>query len=612
MAELLHATPLKLSRNQPVAKVPSKPVGEWTYGDAEQAVRSRLPHDFHRMRDYAVHHDQLRGGAEWIGPGDAYTDDRIQKQFTTDDFTGDAIRNIGDAFEEPQLGFAGINTPPGVSLDDSLIQERDKLISLISDWWDKRTLHAHSLTCVKTSAWAGHAGIRIRVPQRFTVPAANKQVEFRATTDFSTALSYIFIETPDPDKAAIVVHPETFDKISIVLVETTNANGTCLKSAEICYLEPDRITPDEETATTVRYVNSDGSVATSVKLNLGGRLLYAEMNTETLLTPPVLETQQQANFFASIVTRIGESGAFRDVYVSNAKPFGSRYLWDGESSLPPDAVLERDVEMREWVVVPQVRTLGSSHQTELVGLERSSEQTNATVGYETPQVFIAEPVDPMPYVNAGEAIRRRGLRMCAQGHLAQTSVAEASGFAYEQSRARFEKDLNGRGQAEEGMLRDGISAVIALGEHIIRQPGLYTKKFRTTIDQRINAGPRSPDAIRLDMEAYTAGLLSEDTAMARIGVEDTDAEKQRLFKSPQRILKMLTDATTLVQAFTAKAVIRLLGVLKVEKAVVTALTEQAGDKPPPPPIIAPANGPPPNNRPGTPPGVPGNPPPPNT
>jgi hypothetical protein len=556
------------------------PFTDWKYEDCTAALTAKLPADYWRKRDYAVLKDHFRGGKEWVGPGDAEKNEHIAKQFVPDDFISDALRNIGNAFEEPQMGGAPIKpVEANKPLPENVQSRITEAMLLFTVWWDKQKIHAKTLRCLRTSAYAGYATLRPWVPSRFLVKGEDGAISFKPTTDFATALSYIHIAVPEPHEAGIVTHPATQDLCAIFLdEEVVPGTETKIKRAEMVYLDPDRDT--DEDATTILRVVYENSAKTDIvtELNLGGRLFFAEMEAESLLTEPVLRTQQQLNFYCTILNRLAETGAFKQRYIKNAKPHGKKREYTEGEMLADGEFLERDDEHRLWAVTPEPRTLGAATTTELVGLP-NYDDAGSQKGNQVPDVFVEDPTDPTPYVNATEAIRKRGLRQCSQGHLAHTSTAELSGIAYEQFRATHEKDLNNRRIGEEGMLRDLLMAVLALAEYITGKEGYFTKVLRVTIDQRVNAGPRSPDSTRLDMEAFEAGLLSEETTMARIQVEDIEAEVTRLRASSKGVMALMEHIGQVAATFSPEAALRLMKAFKVPQEVIDALTPQAGDTP---------------------------------
>lgn len=566
------------------------PFGRWKYEDAVREAKARLPSDYNIKKSYGFDRDHYRKGEEWVGPGDPKANDKISKQFAPEDAVGEALFNVSNAFSEPQVGSAPlVRIPEGQAIPPELQAQMQEAVSLLTEWWDKRRLQELIQDRQRTTAWSGFSGLRLWVPWRFLRATPDGSIIFRETDDIAEALSYIHIMAPLPDVGCIVTDPGTQDQCAIFFDEEVEYDSqgtkTTYKRAEMVFLDPNRET-DEDAATIVRIVYADETRRPTLeaRLDLGGRLMFTEMVARSLLTDPVIRTQRQLNLLTTIITRLAETAAFRERYTKNARPQGLRVLYEEGDSLPNGAFLERDDEGRQWMVVPQERTLGANTTTELVGLPQYDPTTGDQRGNQMPDVVIVDPVDPKPYLEAADATRRRILRMCSQGHLGGISNAEASGIAYEQARSVFEKDLNSRRVAEEGMLRELLTAVLALAEVIAGQPGFYTNKIRITVDQHVNAGPRSPDLVRLDLEAYEAGVLSHETTMSRMGgVEDLDAETLRVRRSTAHIMEVIEKAVATTTAFTPESVIEVLKKLGLPEDIVNLLEAKEAPEPEPTP-----------------------------
>jgi len=577
----------------PPKRFATAPFNDWKYEDVVREVdNSYVKADFQIRQDYAQDHDHFRTGKEWVGPGEATTNSKIDQQFAPEDAIGEVISNVGNAFGEPQLGMALLKEPPAQGEISAELKARmAEGLSLLSQWWDDRKLQEKIIGLQRTAAWAGKAGLRLWIPGRFLRVNDGNSVTIKNTSDFAEALSYIHVATPLMDVATIIVDPATQDRCAVFMdseVEwDSQGNKNESKRAEIIYLDPERDS-DRDTDTILRIVYSgEEKQPLKATLKLQGNLLFSEMAVESLLTDPVIRTQRQLNLLTTLVTRIAETAAFRERYTMNAKPQGSRIPYDDGDTIPDGSLLERDEEGRQWLVTPEARTLGASVTTELVGLAKYDNNGDAK-GVETPQVMVVDPVDPAPYIEAASKTRGRILRMCGQGHLAGDSNAEASGIAYEQARAVFEKDLNRRRIPEEGMLRELLTAVLAMAELITNKPGYFTSQFRVTVDQHFNAGPRSPDLVRLDLESYDASGMAIETLMTRLGVEDIDAEMERIHKSAEFILDVLDKTSKL--SLTEESLSTLLQKLGVPQEIIDSLEKE----PPPEPVVPTGGETPPN------------------
>jgi hypothetical protein len=556
------------------------PFQQWEYGDAEKALHSLLTKGYQTRWKYAIDFDHFQGGKEWVGPGMPEDSPKIAEQFAPDDVVGEVLSNVANAFAEPQLGAMGIEElDKNADIPVEVQNKINELLAALTVWWDKQRLHELVQNRQFTTAWAGRGGLRLWIPWRFLQRSDDGEIEIRATANFAEALSFIHVSAPQPHVGGVYTDPLTQEKVAIYLDEEKDGDAT-VKRAELIYLDPNR-ERDEEAETIIRVIYSDPNKGEKItRINLNGRLLFAEMRGRALLTDPVLRTQRQLNLVTSLLNRMVETAAFRERYIQNAEPQGMRYPYEDGAEIPAGAFLKRDEEGRAWVIVPQPRTLGANTTTELVGLPTMDERGENQRTYVHPGVHIEEPVDPGPYLKAANEVRARILRMCGQGHLGGSSNAEVSGIAYEQARAVFEKDLDKRRVSEEGMLRDLLSVLIIMAEEISGKRGYFSKVLRVTVDQFVNAGPRSPDLVRLDMEGYENGILSEDTVMTRFGVEDIEAEKARIHRNREHVLAILEQATRVKDIVDIKKVLRHLG---LPNQIVNAVLDEPEPLPPPPP-----------------------------
>lgn len=565
----------------PVQRLSVAPFDNWTYGDCDTAVRDSLPKNFTRLKSFVVDKDHFRGGKEWVGPGDGATNDSIKKQFVADDFVNTALKNIHDAFGEAQVNFVAKQQPKkNAEVPEEVQALIDEASALVSDWWDKRHLQELIRTTIHDAAWSSQAGLRMWIPERY-LQLVGAQVQVRRAQDFAEAASFIHVMVPKPQAATVVTHVRTQDLCSIFLDVMKQDDGTEVQRAEMMFLDPERTT-DRGAEMIIRIVYGDDRRSVRGKIKLNGYQMFGLMSFPSILTDPVMDTQSQCNFYRTIITHMGVTSAFRERYLGNVMAQGRRTEYNDGDVIPDGSFIERDPEtVKLWVVTPQQRTLGSNTTNELVGLPKmdNAEGRNVT-GHETPIIYIADPVDPRPYVETAESIRKSGLRMCSQGHLAQTSTAEASGFAYEQSRATFAKDLNARKVPLEGLLRDTLMGFLGLVETITGQPGHFTDFIRPEVNQYVDPGPRSPDSIRIDLESNEAGLLSDETTMSRNGVEDLNGEMGRLRKSASWVFNLLKNAAEAPKTVQAKGLKAIFGYLGLPSAIADSFEDPA------PPVVS--------------------------
>lgn len=559
-----------------------QPFPTWTYEDAQSAIRALIPKDYEERRDYAADL-HWRDGKGWIGPkaptGAPTAVEMtagIRRQFASYDGCGEVLDAIRDAFStEAQVGFDTIeNRAPDTQIPSDVQRIGDEALGILTRLWDRVQLHEALKPAIRSAAWSERAGLRWWIPPGRAVkrPDAdgNEGAELPTAPSFDDASEWLALSRPTPETAAVVIDEPTQERAAVFLDAIKDGQRE-IHRAVIAYRE------GEETVWRTVYEN-EARIAEERRLPTGGVLPIAEMRGENLLTPSVIATQQQLDYAESVVTRTVETAGFRERYIGNAEPTGVWVpLQPGEVPTGPT----RAHEGHTYQLRPAPRTLGASVTTELVGLLTESEDGKMTRA--TPAVESFDPTDPEFAIKVGKHARAKILRMCRQGHRAGDSTGEASGFAYQQDRAAFEKDLQNRKGAAEGMLRDLLTAALGIIEGLAGQPGYFTGRIRITVDMHVDAGPRSPDERNQDRMDVEAGLLSRETAMARNRVEDVVGEINRIESETRNRLSTLKEAAEvfalIAQNSSEDAAVRALIAAGVDPKLANALRPVDTDGP---------------------------------
>lgn len=497
---------------------------EMTYDDAVEAVARQLPDDYHTRRLYAENEDHWDGGKGYIGPKASRPEDnaRVRELFAAYDACGEVVTSVQDAFG----GEAQIDVLP---LEGEVVDEADRqeVIELLTRLWDRVRMHEYFKRCVKVSAYAERAPLRWWIPPGRAV-SGQEGAELPRAESVWQAAEWLALSAPDPATCAVVTDHLTQRQAAIFLDDYEDT-----KRAEIVYV-------DDEGNTVWRVLDSSGGKEENMMLELAGNLPTAEMNATNLITPAVIQTQRQLDYIESLISRIIETAGFRERYILNAEPEGNwRPLDDGEE---PTGIT-RDVDGITYQLEPSERVLGASVTTEIIGILNDVEEDR--VARSTPNVLSFDPTDPQYAISAAEHARQKILRMCKQAHRAGTGRSELSGFAYQQARAAFEKDLQNRKGSAEAMLRASLTAALAMIEALCGTPGLYTERYRITVDLHVDAGPRSPEERQQDRYDVEQSLMSPETSMSRAGVEDVKAEMDRIARRPEAQQALLRDILAL-------------------------------------------------------------------
>jgi hypothetical protein len=506
-------------------------------------------------RAFVEQNDHWQNGIYWPSAGTvspamkAKILQAVSPQFTPVDAIGEVLDNVANGLLEQE---ALVTFAPIAPVDPAKTAESEKqaaeiatMVELLSGWWDRVSFWEACRDATRRSRWSTRGALRAWItPARLTDVGQGKKAIPRDLA-FVDALAAIQIMSPDPSCGMVYIDRSTQQRAALFTF-TNGPKDAEKKSAEIWYIEGDK--------TIVRIVEDGSDQAQTFEVEMGQRLPMTQMIAKLLIKDSVRRQQNRLNFFETILVRLGETAGFRERYTTNAMPSGA-WLDTAPTDGPP--LETRTVDGKTWYLHAVPRQLGAAITTDLRGVTVDDPSTGKQ-SIATPGVTVIEPTDPDFAIRSADHARETILRECKQGHLANQSQAQTSGNAYVQARAVHEKDLNSTKGPLEGMIRDMLESVIALAEFMTKggsalgEGGSFLKRYRCVVNLHVDAGPVSPDEQAQIVVQYQAGLISDDTAMSRLGVEDTSAEQNAVGKSPMGLaalrakqgaaIKVLTDA----------------------------------------------------------------------
>ena len=507
-----------------------KPVAEWTITEAEAAIKADLVKDYEVNRRIVEDEDQWQDGKLWPGhrTGDSATDAalirNVEPQFVADDVVSEMIENRSSGLLKQEADVALVplvepadddeeGEPVGGEPTEAETREEQELqyLTEIAAWWDRKKFWEKVGLAVDRVSYGRRACLRVMVAEGNLANGNLPQV-----ASLAEALDLIEVDAPQSDAAVVYTDPTTQRKHGIVVA----TDGTTRK-AELWSVDP------KTRQTTVRLLGS-GAARTMGPFDLGGRMPVAEVRGKRILTASVRRLQSLLNFITTVTGRTVETAGFRERYLGNVEPPG---LWQTfpPSDGPPLEVDEKSAGGPFYKHrVPWV--LGAPMNQELVGLKTFD--ANGKEIFATPSVTALDPVDPAFATNAATAVTRKLYHRGKQGHLALDGTAEASGTAYQQARAQFEADLDNLRGPVEGMVRDILEAVLALAGLMSGEAKAILANYRVQVTLHVSAGPVTTEDARLAVELRDKRVISQQTMMARVGVEDPAAELAAIEDDP--------------------------------------------------------------------------------
>ena len=513
---------------------------DWDLTRAQQAITDRIEKTtgevgYTRNKKLIEEEDHWMSGVGWVGPkGTSATRSTVlaavEPQFTPRNVSGEVVENATQGLmqREPDIEFVPLDLPPdGVPTEEQQAQA-DAMLRQLAQWWDRKNLWRYAKAAARRTRWAGRGALRLFLAD------GNLDVEESETDEgivripvmpsgltFAEALDRLDISAPLPDESVVYVDPVSRQRAAVFTFrEGEDEKGD--ERAELWYVDGDD--------TVLRLLG--GSEPEEFRVPLGGRLPIAEAEGDLLITETVRRQQNRLNFFESVIVKVGESAGFAERYISNAAPSGV-YM-----KTPPvgidTPVAHQDENGVTWYLHPLPRTLGASITTDLRGI------VDADGKIMTPSVTKFDPTDPDYAIKAANHGRACILQSCRQGHLAVDSTAEASGIAYEQARAQFLADLLSNKSGIEGMLREFIGCAIAWAGAMSSEFAGFLDRYRVVVNLHITAGPITAAQQLQNNANVEAGTLSLESAMAANGVEDVDAEVQRIREAPEARIELVS------------------------------------------------------------------------
>ncbi len=511
--------------------VDKKPFNEWTRDDVVLAIGDQIEDDlgsdaaFQENKLFIEDQDHWQDGEGWIGPsGTPEIKDtvlaNVKPQFTPIDVISECVDRAADSLLKQVADVSFVLAEGDEEISDDQSKEIDLMGRALSKWWDDKKLWEHAKVAARRSRWAARGIVRLWIAEGSLEKIVNRDgtIEFALPTglSFEEALERVDVSAPLPDEAMVYKNPHSRQEAG--LFHFTDPEG--IETADIWYRD--------EAGQTILHRVGDSADQT-FSLDMKGAVPIAEMRAPLLITEPIRRQQRRLNFLESILVRVGETAGFAERYISNAEPQGTWLTTKPAGVINPETT---EFEGTKYYLHPQPRTLGASVTTELVGLVQNQE----TQELATPEVVFKEPTDPEFAIAGSRHAKRTIYEECRQLHVLLSGDPLASGKSREQARADFELDVTKMKAPLELMIRDILKATIAFASAMSGEQGDFLDTYRIVVNVNISTGPTSPEEIKQNNENVEKGTLSRESAMALNGIEDVDAELQKINEQPANML----------------------------------------------------------------------------
>jgi len=488
---------------------------EWDYSDAKAAAQLSTE-DSKRLDSYrrAVGGDQFQNWDWWIGPMPLETDQdaaivrtAIERGFVSRNALSGCVGRHTNGVLARSVKWSIIPVRELANDQQPTPEEQtriDEAEALLKQWVKERKLNQeYDKLCDDLLI----AGVAYQRP--FIAPGEIDENGIVPQADLATSLNRVYFNFPLPGEAVVWTDPRTQQKCSVYLYRevTSSRPSEAAKQqgderAELTYLDGDQ--------TIIRIVGGDTDSVSEFSYPLGKRILMSNMNRRPLINPQVVSQQKLLNLALTMKERNVILGGFLERVAINAQMNGSfETLGDGSKRFVADPL-----------------PVGAGAMTTLTGYVISDEDGKQRLS--TPNMLWREPVDVTTFLETEQSAYEAILAECNQLHYSMSNDATASGVSRLTAMAAYLIDLIQTKQQIDAGWAWLLETALSLAAVLSGQAGRYGD-LRVAAECSVDPGPISVEMLKATME-LTGGqpLLSVDTAMGWIGVEDSTAEQAKM------------------------------------------------------------------------------------
>lgn len=440
--------------------------------------------------------------------------DKIMQLFTSANIIAEVSeRHVDSVFGKvPSWNFLPLAAKAG----DDEQADADPLVAEIEaalvNWLDKRKAHQYLLQAAYEYAVCGVGMVRLFIPPGLLAEGVNGGKAIPAGLSLEEALDLVYIEHIDPSRAGAGWDRNTMSEAAFMhwdeSVQIQTGTQTRMRT-ELQYTE--RSAGGKKKLTTVKtwtLTQLDGTI----QLDLGGELLMRQMfNPHPLVTQQVMQMQKAANFALTAMGNNNANAGFLERIITNAQP--------------PGQYVKKEGSQKEEFI-PTAYKAGAGSTTWLQGHPISNDE-GVTTGFTEPKVVFRDPSSPEAYKASLDEYRQGIYLEVKQGHVLAQGDGGISGASRIQMRADFEASLRDTKVEAEATYRWILGVLAKLGAIFSGSPGKYDT-LRVATKAAIDTGPLTDAERTAILEQYKEGVRSRESTMELLGIEDPDAEWQRI------------------------------------------------------------------------------------
>jgi hypothetical protein len=491
---------------------------EWTLEDARATVAEHQPADA-EVNKLFFQGDHFQDGDGWIGPKPAETDDEAEtvwEEIEAGFVSKNAIAEVIDRHANAVIGREpswSLSPRRALAEDEQPSAEEQSLIAeaeaALTEWWDsKKQILLELQTALRSALWGERVCLRLYVPRGLTQDADG---EIRVPRgDLAESLNRIFLEVVEFDRGAIERDPDTQEEVGVYVFADKDNLGLLPDEpqdfAELHYLDADQ-------RAIIRLVGGTQDAQTT--LDLSGQIAFHQIRLTPFITEQVRSQNKLLNMACTMMARNVVLGGFLERVILNAQLPGQ---WIDDPDNPGRKKFQ-----------PEAFRVGAGSTNALAGIPIYGDPSRPgqVTGYTSPNVVYRDPVNPTSFITTKAEAYSDILDETRQRHVLIARDATASGESRRQAMADFIQSLDATVTAMNTAGRWLVETALAMAANFSGEAERF-KLLRAIFECKINPGPIPSDEQQQVINLRSGGLISRETAMTRVGVDDPAAEAARI------------------------------------------------------------------------------------
>lgn len=510
--------------------------------------------------------DLWAGGRGWNGPSPqpgqgvnlkdaARVNGEIERTFVSRNLARDIVRRHrhGVAGREPLWSF----TPrrelkKGEQLSATETAQASEYSAALTDWWDAAGVWPALLRALEQALSLGKGTVRLFVHagnlDDITDGEGRAAKGIRSGLSLSEAARRVSLHAPNWDQAGVTRDLDGH-VTGAYFTRKEDANRTRWEVQE-----RGRDAAGQPITTVHPWATEQGTDAEPAIAYPVPDLLIYELALDPLLTDSVKRLLRMANKTLTMGSRNIDLGGFLERTILNAQMPGEWRKVAGADGKQVDKFFAESY------------FVGSGTTNFLSGKQlfaRNDQGTLEPTGQFTTPSVQYKSADPFtPFADAFATAREMILDEASQLHVLITGDASASGVSRQQAVNDFTTSLEPTRIALEQLLRWLLETVWRLALHFTGRSA-EAEQWRVRAQARLSVVQPTTSDMDAAIKLHEAGLISEESALGRVGIEDVEAERAtRLAEgiTPLIAMKLLEKAPSWIGVRALQLAFPVLGI----------------------------------------------------